>query len=165
MNVHGRIRSIFLGHNVNSSSATLLKSFSKTLKILRTSSRCFGAQQSFRCSSEDLFHDLKNDLFEERFKECLRNVLLKIIIKTYGRKTLTGVSTIREFLGPNCTTIIICYTSMVYYSKYEFSTFIFFDRGHLFRRQFSQGAFSRGAYFQTPLYVTWFLPSLPAIII
>ena len=141
MNVHGRIRSIFLGHNVNSSSATLLKAFSKTLKILRTSSRCFGAQQSFRCSSEDLFHDLKNDLFEERFKECLRNVLLKIIIKIYGRKTPTGVSTIREFLGPNCTTIIICYTSMVYYSKYEFSTFIFLTGGI-----FSGGNFPRGLF-------------------
>ena len=137
MNVHGRIRSTFLGHDVNSSFATLLKALSKTLKIFRTSNRCFGASQSFRCFSEDLFHDLKNDLFEERFKECLRNVLLKIMIKIYGRKTPTGVSTIGEFLGPNCTTIIICYTTMIYYSKYEFSTFNFLTGGRFFRRQFS----------------------------
>ena len=81
-----------------------------------------------------------------------------------GGRHRRGYPPFGNFWDP--TVLLLSYAIQVWYiiqnTSFQPS---FFWQGASFQEAIFLGAFCRGAYFQTPLYVTWFLPSLPAIII
>ena len=103
----------------------------------------------FRCSTDDLFYDLKKNILEEHFQDRLRNLLLKVMINTYGKNAAEVSFTIGNFLGH----LLYFYHHMLHFFQILFKNFSAFNflaegfSGNQFYWAFLLGGFFPGDFF------------------
>ena len=111
----------------------------------------------FRCSTDDLFYDLKKNILEEHFQDRLRNLLLKVMINTYGKNAAEVSFTIGNFLGH----LLYFYHHMLHFFQIlfkNFSAFNFLAEG--FSRNQFYWAFLLGGFFPGDFFPGFFFEDI-----